>query len=79
MGVAAVIIGARNRSDLTSNVAVSCLALSAEDLDLIAGVLAEIRELEDDVYGLERDTETAACPQLPFAWLNVRRPGQSWR
>ncbi|MCW1410862.1 MULTISPECIES: aldo/keto reductase [Rhizobium] len=54
-GVAAVIIGARNRSHLISNVAISGLALTTQDRDLIAGVLAETRPLEGDVYGLERD------------------------
>ncbi len=54
-GVAAVIIGARDRSHLASNVSISGLALTAEDVDLITGVLAEARELEGDVYGLERD------------------------
>ncbi|WP_026621884.1 aryl-alcohol dehydrogenase-like predicted oxidoreductase (plasmid) [Ensifer sp. WSM1721] len=54
-GVAAVTVGVRNRSHLISNVAISGLALTAQDHDLIAGVLAETRPLEGDVYGLERD------------------------
>ncbi|MDL2403132.1 aldo/keto reductase [Rhizobium mayense] len=53
-GVAAVIIGAHNRSHLASNLAVSDLVLTAEELDLIAGVLAQATELKGDVYGLER-------------------------
>ncbi|SPS02689.1 aldo/keto reductase [Cupriavidus taiwanensis] len=56
-GVAAVIIGARDRSHLASNAAISGLALTAEDVDLITGVLEEAGELEGDVYGLERTCE----------------------
>ncbi|WP_429569006.1 aldo/keto reductase [Paraburkholderia sp. JPY419] len=54
-GVAAVIIGARDLSHLASNAAISSLALTAEDVDLIAELLAEARQLEGDVYGLQRD------------------------
>ncbi|NVH78515.1 hypothetical protein FSB08_40885, partial [Paraburkholderia sp. JPY432] len=54
-GVAAVIIGARDRSHLASNAAISSLVLTAEDVDLIAELLAEARQLEGDVYGPERD------------------------
>lgn len=54
-GVAAVIVGARSRAHLASNTAISDLALSAEDEKLIAGVLAEAKELDGDVYTLERD------------------------
>ncbi|MGF6547434.1 aldo/keto reductase [Paraburkholderia youngii] len=54
-GVAAVIIGARDLSHPASNAAISRLALTAEDVDLIAELLAEARQLEGDVYGLQRD------------------------
>ena len=54
-GVAAVIVGARNRAHLASNVAISELALTAADLAEIEAVLAEARPLDGDVYGLERD------------------------
>ncbi|NUX58506.1 aldo/keto reductase [Paraburkholderia youngii] len=54
-GVAAVIIGARDRSHLASNAAISSLVLTAEDVDLIAELLAEARQLEGDLYGPERD------------------------
>ncbi|MBB5404434.1 aldo/keto reductase [Paraburkholderia youngii] len=56
-GVAAVIIGARDRSHVASNVAISGLALTAEDVDSITGVLAEATELDGDVYALERDDQ----------------------
>jgi len=55
--VAAVIIGARNRSHLASNLAVSDLALTAEDHGRIAGVLAAANDLAGDVYTLERDRD----------------------
>ena len=54
--VAAVIVGARNRSHLPANLAISSLALTAEDHARIDLVLAESQELEGDVFGLERDT-----------------------
>lgn len=54
-GVAGVIVGARNRSHLPSNQAISDLALTDEDHELIAGVLAQANELSGDVYTLERD------------------------
>ncbi|MEP9372939.1 aldo/keto reductase [Mesorhizobium sp. KR1-2] len=54
-GVAAVIVGARNRTHLPSNLAVSNLKLTAEDHAEIAGVLAQANELDGDVYTLERD------------------------
>jgi aryl-alcohol dehydrogenase-like predicted oxidoreductase len=53
--VAAVIVGARNRSHLAANLAVSDVVLTAEDEAEIAAVLAEANELEGDVYTLERD------------------------
>jgi aryl-alcohol dehydrogenase-like predicted oxidoreductase len=54
-GVAAVIVGARNRSHLAANLAVSDIVLTDEDHDLIAAVLASANELDGDVYTLERD------------------------
>lgn len=54
-GVAAVIVGARNRDHLAANLAISDIALTEVDHALIAGVLAGARELEGDVYTLERD------------------------
>ncbi|WP_395676736.1 aldo/keto reductase [Inquilinus sp.] len=54
-GVAAVIVGARNRDHLSANLAISDIALSAADHALIGGALAGARELEGDVYTLERD------------------------
>ncbi|HEX6120299.1 MAG TPA: aldo/keto reductase [Dongiaceae bacterium] len=56
-GVAAVIVGARNRAHLPANLAISDLALTAEDRGQIQGVLAAARELEGDVFTLERDGE----------------------
>lgn len=53
--VAAVIVGARNASHLAANLAVGDLALTETDLAEIAAVLAEARELEGDVFDLERD------------------------
>jgi aryl-alcohol dehydrogenase-like predicted oxidoreductase len=55
-GVAAVIVGARNRSHLPANLAVSDIALTAEERALIDSVLAASKELDGDVFGLERDT-----------------------
>ena len=53
--VAAVIVGARNRSHLASNLAISSVVLTAEDQAEIDAVLSHANELEDDVYTLERD------------------------
>lgn len=55
-GVAAVIVGARNRSHLPANLAISDLALTAEDHARIDQALSASRELDGDVFGLERDT-----------------------
>ncbi|HET6620419.1 MAG TPA: aldo/keto reductase [Dongiaceae bacterium] len=55
-GVAAVIVGARNRAHLPANLAISDLALTVEDRAQIQAVLAEARELEGDVFALERDS-----------------------
>jgi len=54
-GVAAVIVGARNRDHLAANLAISSLALTEEDHALIAEALAGAREIEGDVFTLERD------------------------
>ena len=54
--VASVIVGARNRSHLPANLAIAELALTAEDRARIDQVLANSRELDGDVFGLERDT-----------------------
>ncbi len=54
-GVAAVIVGARNRSHLARNVAISDLALTTQDLAEIAAIQAQGRVPEGDVYTLERD------------------------
>jgi aryl-alcohol dehydrogenase-like predicted oxidoreductase len=53
--VAAVIVGARNRSHLARNVQVATLALTATDRAEIAAVLAQARVPEGDTYTLERD------------------------
>jgi hypothetical protein len=54
-GVSAVIVGARNRSHLESNLKIASVRLSADDLAAISAVLARSRDLEGDVYALERD------------------------
>jgi len=54
-GVAAVIVGARNRTHLASNLVISNIVLSAGDEAEIAAVLAQANELDGDVYTLERD------------------------
>nr|MBP9185316.1 aldo/keto reductase [Fuscovulum sp.] len=54
-GVAAVIVGARNRAHLAGNVAVATLRLTAADRAEIAAILAQSRIPEGDVYTLERD------------------------
>ena len=53
--VAAVIVGARNRSHLPRNVAISELALTTQDLAEIAAIQAEGNIPEGDTYTLERD------------------------
>ncbi|MGX1500159.1 aryl-alcohol dehydrogenase-like predicted oxidoreductase [Labrenzia sp. MBR-25] len=53
--VAAAIVGARNADHLASNVAISNLSLTQEDLAEIESVLGGARELDGDVYALERD------------------------
>lgn len=54
-GVSAVIVGARNRAHLASNLRIASLALSAEDHATIDAVLARANPLAGDVYALERD------------------------
>ncbi len=54
-GVTAVIVGARNRDHLASNLAISDIVLSDADLAEIETAMVGARELEGDVYTLERD------------------------
>ena len=54
-GVAAVIVGARNRSHLASNMAISDIMLDEADMAAIDAVLAEAGQINGDVYTLERD------------------------
>lgn len=53
--VAAVIVGARSRIHLASNLAVSDLRLTGQDRAEIAAVLAQSKQIEGDVYTIERD------------------------
>lgn len=53
--VAAVIVGARNRSHLPANLAISDIVLDDEDHAALAAVLTDARPLDGDVYALERD------------------------
>jgi aryl-alcohol dehydrogenase-like predicted oxidoreductase len=54
-GVAAVIVGARNRAHLEANLAISRIALTPDEQGRIDAVLAAAKELPGEVYGLERD------------------------
>ncbi|MBA3323995.1 MAG: aldo/keto reductase [Rhodobacteraceae bacterium] len=54
-GVAAVIVGARNRAHLASNLAISDIVLDGEDMAVIDAALADARTVKGDVYTLERD------------------------
>lgn len=54
-GVAAVIVGARDRSHLAANLAIADLALTDRDHAGIEAVLSSATPLEADVYTLERD------------------------
>jgi aryl-alcohol dehydrogenase-like predicted oxidoreductase len=56
-GVAAVIVGARNRDHLPSNLAIANVKLTDTDLAEIELILRQGDELEGDVYTLERDRE----------------------
>jgi aryl-alcohol dehydrogenase-like predicted oxidoreductase len=53
--VAAVIVGARDRSHLQANLAVSALKLSDDERHEIDAVIAEANDLPGEVYALERD------------------------
>jgi aryl-alcohol dehydrogenase-like predicted oxidoreductase len=54
-GVAAVIVGARNRAHLASNLAISDVTLTGADLAAIDSVLAQANPIDGDVYTQERD------------------------
>jgi aryl-alcohol dehydrogenase-like predicted oxidoreductase len=54
-GVAAIIVGARNRAHVAANAAVSAVQLTAADTAEIDAVLAERQGPEGDIYALERD------------------------
>jgi len=54
-GVAAVIVGARNRNHLARNLAIPGIKLTAQDFAAIDAVLARAKPVPGDVYTLERD------------------------
>ncbi|MBU4528119.1 MAG: aldo/keto reductase [Hoeflea sp.] len=54
-GVAAVIVGARNRDHLERNLAIPDIALTEQDFARINAVLARANPVPGDVYTLERD------------------------
>jgi len=54
-GVAAVIVGARNRNHLARNLAIPDIALTGQDFAEINAVLARANPVPGDVYTLERD------------------------
>lgn len=54
-GVAAVIVGARNRAHLADNVRLASFDLTPADTAALSGILAERRGPEGDTYTLERD------------------------
>jgi aryl-alcohol dehydrogenase-like predicted oxidoreductase len=54
-GVAAVIVGARNRSHLAANLRIADVRLGQQDHDAIEAVLAKSNQLAGDLYALERD------------------------
>lgn len=54
-GVAAVIVGARNRNHLARNLAIPDIALTEQDFGEINAVLARANPVPGDVYTLERD------------------------
>ncbi len=56
-GVAAVIVGARNRTHLPQNLAIGALQLTEADRAAIDAVLAERQGPAGDVYTLERDRD----------------------
>ena len=56
-GVAAVIVGARNRSHLASNLAITELTLDADDHGAIVAVRSQMTMPPGNVYEIERDRE----------------------
>ncbi|KQY21650.1 MULTISPECIES: aldo/keto reductase [Rhizobium/Agrobacterium group] len=56
-GAAAVIVGARNRNHLPSNLAIADIALTVTDLAEIEAIRSQAHPLDGDVYTLERDRE----------------------
>src|SRR5262249_42244866 len=54
-GVAAVIVGARNRRHPAEDLALGALRLAPAEIAAIDALLAESRGLQGDVYALERD------------------------
>ncbi|RWX80855.1 aldo/keto reductase [Neorhizobium lilium] len=56
-GVAAVIIGARNRDHLAANLAISDLVFTDTDRAELETTLSQAKPLDGDVYTLERDRE----------------------
>ena len=54
-GVAAIIVGARDRAHLGANAAIPDLALTPGDRAEVDAVLARARDVPGDVYALERD------------------------
>lgn len=56
-GVAAVIVGARNRDHLPSNLAIADIKLTDTDQAEIEAILRQAHPLDGDVYTLERDRE----------------------
>ena len=54
-GVAAVIVGARNRSHLDRNIQIADLTLTDQDRRDIDSVLAQSNPISGDVYAMERD------------------------
>jgi aryl-alcohol dehydrogenase-like predicted oxidoreductase len=54
-GVGAVIVGARNRAHLPSNLRIAEIALTDADLAAIAAVLSAAQPIAGDVYEVERD------------------------
>jgi aryl-alcohol dehydrogenase-like predicted oxidoreductase len=54
-GVAAVVVGARDRSHLQANIRAGALALTGADRQEIEAVLARARPIEGEFYAAERD------------------------
>jgi diketogulonate reductase-like aldo/keto reductase len=53
-GVKAVIVGARNQDHLERNLAIPNILFSEEEISAIGKVLEQSKEIEGDVYYLER-------------------------